>query len=132
MQRFEMTRPRNPTNLTAYSDVKGVLETAMRIGQWPARYSLSSKADAIRWRHRANTFRSALRKNEEIRLDLPVGTGTSEYDALVFRLDDCQVIIDLQVPKGTLEIGGQIVEVEDETSLLPDMPDFDGGFDEAE
>lgn len=110
---------------SAYSDVQSVLDTVLRSGQFPARYTLLEHKAAIRWRHRANQLRAALRNNEEITLGLLPGSGTSQYDHLVFRIDGQRVIIDMRAPEGVLEVGGQIVEPEPEEDLFPDLPEVE-------
>lgn len=122
-----------PRHVSSYRDIEAVLDTCLRHDKWPAKLSLESPGKAVQWRHRANSFRHVLRKNEEAALGIPAGQGTSIYDNLIFRLDGPQVIIDKRpTVAGQLSVGGEVVDVlsnADLESIIPAEGEDDLGID---
>ncbi len=95
-----------PKSLTAYNDIRPVFEAAQQNAG--ARYTLSSIPEAIRWRGRANYYRTLLRKE-----------GVTTFDDLVFALDAETIIITLRAPLGTLStLDGKALEAKAEDPLL--------------
>lgn len=103
-----------PKFTAAYADVQAILDTVLRTDKWPATFSLSTPAAAQYWRMRAYSLRALLRRQEEQRLGVRSGLGTSDYDLLVFTLDGRTVIINQQATEspGLLICGGEPIEVE--------------------
>lgn len=98
-----------PRSIALYRDIEALLDTAIRLDQWPALVELASPRAATRWAFRANLFRSIMREQEEARLNLPSGTGSSQYDHLGFRVVGSDVDIRPRVVEATLRVNGQVV-----------------------
>lgn len=101
-----------PKSLAAFKDIEQVLDTVLRHDLYPARRVCTSAKAAINWRARANTFRAVLRKQEESRLDLAPGLGSSIYDDLVLSILPSEpkvVVIAKRSDGGALEIDGEVV-----------------------
>ncbi len=102
-----------PRALNAYQDIERVLSRLQALDTYPATYTLRTRADAVRWRLRANTYRKLLRDNDEAENLLPRGQGTSPFDRLVFRLSGRAVLIDRDSEVGQLTVGGKPVDLAD-------------------
>lgn len=105
-------------HISAYRDIERVLDTALRHDTWPVTYSTGSEKAAIRWRARANSFRTLLRTIEEERLELHKGSGSSIYDDLIFRISDSLVIIERRPAESTLVVGDRVVPALSDEELL--------------
>ena len=111
-------------SLAAYVHIRQVLDTLLNRNQWPAYYRLPSKGQATSWRQQANYFRTVYRQNEEHRLGLPEGTGTSPWDHLIIRAakhDPAIVEIDERINIGELIIGDEVVELDPVTPTDEDV-----------
>jgi len=124
-----MTKPKTKLrDLTQFIDIKEVLDTCLRHEEWPVEYTLETSGAAISWRTRAHRYRKALQHNEEQRLKLVSGAGTSIYDNLILRIHKempLTVNIDLRKPLGILQIGGKEVETfldDDEGEIEDQQP----------
>ncbi len=115
----------------AYADIAAVLDTVLRHDQWPATYSCATPAAAHHWRHRANYFRSIMRRIEEERLGLPHGTGTSIYDGIVIAIAAETIILrKRESSAGILVIDGEVIDAspnpfEDQPLRREQDDDFD-------
>lgn len=122
-----MSLPRHPS---AYADIEAVLDTAMRNLQvaekgHTLRFECPTRAKAVTWRLRANTFRSVLRRLEEERLSLSPGSGTSIYDSLVFGISGMAVTIRLRQVEGHLVSGDDVLPIKAEKEMEEDDDLFD-------
>lgn len=126
-----MTQPiskqRRPKSLASFRDVEMVLSTIKRINKFPAEYREKSPGKATIWRHRAHSYRTAIRKNQELIYGSEAGTGVSEYDDLIFRIRGCVVVIDRHEPTGQLSIAGEEIGFDelDKPSVADDQFDLD-------
>lgn len=117
-----MTKPATrPRSLALFRDVEPVLATIFAHETFPARVTCVDFKAAVRWRQRASQFRVRQREQEEVRLGLPSGTGSSPYDLFVFKIEENEVVVTLREVALSLEIGGQKVP------LLPPEDDANGG-----
>jgi len=118
-----MSRPKNYRSLSGYPDVQAVLDTAMRKNTWPVELHFDESSKAFHWRHRANSYRVALRYNEEIKQDLVSGTGTCRFDDLTFRLRGSTIEIHRHSESTAplMIIDGEEVEVELDTSIIDEL-----------
>jgi len=102
-----------PTNVEAYSDVKSILDTALKIGG--GRYELDNSGAAHNWRQRAYTFRKLLRLS---------AVHTNPYDEVVMTIDDSTVVIQLRSVQGTFtRLDGKRTKVEDSSPLQAALPE---------
>jgi hypothetical protein len=131
-----MTQPiskqKRPKSLAAFRDVEMVLSTVKRIGKFPAEYRETSPNRAAVWRHRAHSYRTAIRRNQEIIYGSEPGTGISEYDDLIFRIKGSVIIIDEHQPTGQLVIAGKETDIDpfDSKAVADDQFDLDKLLDE--
>lgn len=87
----------NPSSISAYDDVKAVLDAAIDRGE-PLRYVCANPGAAIRWRSRANSFRKL--------------SSVTAYKTLVFRISKASpetVIIDREVPGQLQTHSGEVI-----------------------
>lgn len=107
---------RRPRNLSAYLDVKAVLDTVLERGIFPARYLTVSMSQAHIWRQRCNKYRKILRQMDAEERGINEALGETKYDKLIFRTidlpDEHGVAIDRVAPQGSLFIGGELVSVD--------------------
>lgn len=115
------------TNINTYNDIRRVLDTVLAKGE-VARYKTESRADAVRWRLRAYTFRKLLQRQlNETAGTIPGYSPSTPYDNMILRLDDTAVIIDMdgQAIPGELtdETGRPLSLLEaDEAEVDPNDP----------
>lgn len=114
-----------PIPLNAYQDVEAILDTILRNGE-PAEVKFDSHNEALSWRHRAHRFRSAVRQNEELRLGLVTGAGSSKYDVLRMTLAGPIVKISFHTANAKLVIGGQEVAPAKDATDDPFNLDLEG------
>lgn len=103
-----------------YADVEAILDTALRMNSWPAYVVSESYAAAVVWRSRASKFRVLCRTEEETRLGLPPGQGTSIYDHLIFTIDRNEAKVGIQprpVSATTLHVAGQAIAAKSDREL---------------
>lgn len=103
-------------DLATYHDVEELLEQA-RLDPKGIQFDLGSKGSALRWRHRAYTFRKLLREqNAELIADLPGATAATKFDNLVIAVASATVTITKQPhPSNLRTLNGEpltITEVE--------------------
>lgn len=121
--RLEAPRP-----LHLFADVRAVLDTALRNEGKAATLSFQTKAAATAWVHRANKFRVASRRNDELRHNLLHGEGSSPYDQLVFLKAGLTIRIEFRRQQGTLLIDGQ--ETTPEADNIKDEFDLEAAFEQ--
>lgn len=118
--------PRTPKvrSIALYRDVEATLDTVVALGKFPAEVRCPSPEAAIRWRQRAHTTRRILQEQEEARIGLPSGTGSSMYDSLVFSLSESSVWIALRETNVKVLVDGKVISVEqnDELEALINEP----------
>lgn len=113
-----MTKPKpRPRSTALFRDIGDTLDTIVAHDRWPALVRLDSNKAAIKWAHRAHTFRSILREQEEHRLGLLPGTGTSIYDNLLLAVRDNEVHISQRSNLVHLIIEGEEVPVSPAVSI---------------
>lgn len=112
-----MPRKKGPRSIALYRDVQDALDTILRHDQYPAQLKFDTNNQATRWAFRAHTFRSVLREQEEWRLSLPKGTGSSLYDNFLIQIREETVIISMRTIEAKLIIAGEEVPISHEPSL---------------
>jgi hypothetical protein len=115
-------------SVAQYRDIELLLEQVIATEKREAEYTLPSYSNAVRWRQRANNFRVALRKIDARERDVPPEQGTSLYDDLVFSLTKGSSTVKISSNAniaGTLIIGGETTEVEEDNELEEFLSEFE-------
>lgn len=117
-------RPPKVRSIALYRDVEATLNAISDLGKFPAEVRCSSPEAAIRWRQRAHTTRRIMQEQEEARIGLPAGTGSSMYDALIFSLSGSAVVVTLRDTSVKLVVDGKVIPVtqNDELEALINEP----------
>lgn len=104
-------RQPRPRSIALFRDIADVFDTVLAKGVFPAEVRLPSPKQAIKWAHRAHTFRSILREQEEHAQGLSPGTGSSIYDPFLLQVDGEIVKVSLRDSTVRLLVGGEEVAI---------------------
>lgn len=93
--------------LARFTDVAQVLDAALQSGG--ARYVLSRRGEAVKFRHRCYAYRAALaRLDAERKANMPGTAPSTRFDTLVIRIgakgttEEATLLIEFNQPKGQL------------------------------